>query len=98
MVWYRPSEYDVNEGGMTAHSGDAPQPLSAEVVYVWNDRLVNLRVYDHAGTFFTRSNVRLLQDDDVLPDNSGYAEWMPYQQGQAVRAEAREKERAASSQ
>jgi hypothetical protein len=90
MVWYRPSQYDVEECRAVQH--DTEQPCHAMVAYVWNDRLVNLVVYDHDGVYFTRSSVRLLQDDDVLPDNSGYAEWMPYQKGQAAKAEALEQE------
>jgi hypothetical protein len=87
VVWYRPSEWDVGQGMAT----DYKQPFVALVAYVHTDHLVNLVVWDHNGTFFSRAEVRLKQGDEILPDNSGYAEWMPYQKGQAAKAEALEK-------
>lgn len=89
-VWYRPSAADKagNFGMKTA--GD--QPLDATVVAVWGPRTVNLAVLDANGNPFTRTSVPLLQDDDTPPTNAageiqgGYAEWMPFQKGQAARA------------
>lgn len=59
------------------------QPCAATVVYVHDNRCVNLYCLDHFGNSFQVHNVQLLQDDEpVLLDialNYGYAEWMPYQ-------------------
>jgi hypothetical protein len=69
------------------------QPLRADIVYVWNDRTVSLNVDDHEGKRHFLETVTLLQEGDFPPDAS-YAEWMPYQRGQAAKAEALEKELA----
>lgn len=76
-VWYRPAVHEA------VAVYDRAQALDAGIVYVWNDRMVNLLVTDHAGQTHIRTSVTLLQDDDA-PANStgGYAEWMPYQKGQ----------------
>lgn len=79
IVWFRPG---ANTGTMTAR-GD--QPLAAQVVYVWNDRLVNLLVTDHIGTTHALSSVQLVQEGDERPAGGAYAEWMPYQTGQAAK-------------
>lgn len=86
-VWYRPSAYDKAGRFGMQHYGD--QPLDATIVAVWGDRCVNLKVIDHAGTDFAITSTRLLQEGDEPPkDEDGnnlgsYAEWMPYQVGQA---------------
>lgn len=71
---------------------DPEQPCNAHIAYVWNDRLVNLTVSDHYGKTFNFTSVRLLQDDDAtsglpgfLPEFGYFAEWMPYQVGQAAK-------------
>jgi hypothetical protein len=93
MVWYRPNERDVNAGGMFAHSGDDPQPFHAMVVFVHSDFAVNLVVYDHRGTQFARPSVHLAQDGGPARlQGEAYCEWMPYQKGQAAKAEALEQE------
>jgi hypothetical protein len=66
------------------------QPMAATVVYVWNDRLVNLQVLDHAGSAHSPTSVPLLQDEDARPDGY-FCEWMPYQKGQAAKTEQFEK-------
>jgi hypothetical protein len=71
------------------------QPFDATVVYVWNDRMVNLRVTDHYGNSTGVTSIRLRQDDDPVPDGA-YAEWMPYQVGQAAKTEQLEKQLAAN--
>jgi hypothetical protein len=90
-VWYRPTAFDKSGPG-AMQSGD--QPLDATVVYVHGDRMVNLFVVDAVGRTFAKTSVTLLQDDDAPPPiagGGGYAEWMPYQQGQA-KAQAATKE------
>jgi hypothetical protein len=61
------------------------QPLAAIVTYVWNDRLVNLAVFDADGEQVPRSNVMLCQPDDPVPDTS-YCRWMAYQREQVAKA------------
>jgi len=78
-VWFRPAWLAA---GFMQHSKD--QPLDATVVYVWNERCVNLRITDHEGKQFSLTSVALRQPDDPVPGGS-YAEWMPYQQGQAKK-------------
>lgn len=63
------------------------KPLTALIVHVWNDRLVNLVVFDANGLPHARTSVPLLQDDD-MPVGGQYAEWMQYQKGQAQKTEA----------
>ena len=54
------------------------QPLPAVVLYVHNERSVNLAITDHHGFFHTRIGVALVQPGDELPGGS-YCRWMPYQ-------------------
>lgn len=90
MVWYHPSPVDL----ATFTQYDAAQPFHAMVVFVWDDRMVNLVVFDHCGQSVTRSSVKLLQDNDTSDGESPCAEWMPYQKGQAAKVEALEKEKS----
>lgn len=82
-VWYRPFGHNRTELGVW----DDTQACDATVTYVWNDRMVNLRVTGPSGAAKQYNSVTLLQDDDALPAliHGGYAEWMPYQQGQAKK-------------
>lgn len=65
------------------------QPMAGIVAYVHNDRMVNVTVFDHSGASHAVTSVPLLQDDDT--SNGGvYAEWLPYQKGQAAKTEALE--------
>lgn len=86
-VWFYPNGATL--AGAIANYGG--QPLDATVVYVHNDSMINLRVTDHAGNAFPLCSVLLLQDDSVAPLGRAYAAWMPYQKGQAAKAEAVEK-------
>jgi hypothetical protein len=69
---------------------DDTQPVDATVVYVWplatadqQHYLLNLLVVDHTGRAHVATSVPLIQDGDTAPEGSAYAEWMPYQVGQA---------------
>lgn len=86
MVWYRP-EGDSFEG--IDCNG---QPLAATVSHVWHDRCVNLSVCDPNGNWHGRTSVVLVQDDEPIPDTGSFCEWMPYQKGQAAKAEALEQQ------
>jgi hypothetical protein len=91
VVWFTPPNNSAESG----FSGYGGQPMAATVAYVWNDRLVNLQVTDHAGVAHAKTSVPLIQDDEPKPDGY-YCEWMPYQKGQAAKTEQLEK--AAGSQ
>ena len=83
-VWYRPSPFDKTGIGAMQVAGE--QPLDATVIAVWGERCVNLQVIDITGKTFTKMSATLLQEGDAPPPvegGGGYAEWMPYQQGQA---------------
>lgn len=82
-VWYRPAGHNRTELGVW----DDTQACDATVTYVWHDRMVNLRVTGPIGAVKQYNSVQLLQDNDTAPAliHGGYAEWMPYQQGQAKK-------------
>lgn len=80
VVWYHPNEHDS-----VLHDGD-PMPMAAIVAYVHGDRMVNLMVIDRNGFPHSRTSVDLMQDDP-LPGNPSYCEWMPFQKGQAKAQE-----------
>lgn len=88
-VWYWPSANDLSDRVFDTPMRciDSAQPFDAGVVYVWGDRMVNLAVTDHQGVVHIRTSVQLRQDGDEPRNGSGYAEWMPYQAGQAKKAE-----------
>ena len=79
QVWFHPngSLPDVAYMGLA---------LAATVVHVWSDRCVNLQVLDANGVAHQVTSVTLLQDTDAPPLVGVYAEWMPFQKGQAKAA------------
>ena len=66
------------------------QPCAAIIAGVFSDTCVNLAVFDANGANHSRTSVPLIQDDNPKPDGY-YAEWMPYQKGQAAKTEELEK-------
>lgn len=80
VVWYHP-----------LNSNRAADVHAALITKVWNNRCVNLAVFDEAGVPYSRTSVYLLQAGDPVPTHA-YAEWMPYQLGQAAKTEALEKQ------
>jgi hypothetical protein len=70
-----------------AEGDNKTQPEAAIVCYVHSDILVNLHVFDHNGVACSVTSVVLRQPGDGKPAHS-YCEWMPYQVGQAAKAEA----------
>ena len=78
VVWYYPEAGEMNNY--------ADQPFMAGVCYVHNDTLVNLKIVDHEGNGFAKTNVHLCQDAEVPKE--GQCGWMPYQKGQAAATEA----------
>lgn len=89
VVWYFPSGHD------TIEQGPDGQPLAAMVAYVWPDGSINIAVHDWHGYPWSRSKVRLVQDGEEVPEGSGYATWMPFQIGQAKKAESDLQQRVA---
>lgn len=92
-VWYRPSASDVVGPVPMSVAGPADdpskgQPLDATVIAVWGDRMVSLLVTDIVGRQFPVLSCTLLQEGDERPAAGRYAEWMPYQQGQARKEAA----------
>jgi hypothetical protein len=74
VVWYYrhgKTQFDANE-----------QPEAAMVAYVHSDTMVNLSVIDPNGAQYSKTSVFLYQGEGERP-TGGYAEWMPYQVGQA---------------
>jgi hypothetical protein len=64
------------------------QPLAAILAKVIDERIINLTVCNADGTTFPALHVPLLQEGDQLEDpNAAYAEWTPYQKGQAAKTE-----------
>lgn len=86
VVLFTPAKGDTNvamDGG----------PCAALVTKVWNDRMVNLAVFDANGQHFAKTSVTLVQEGDRKPDGY-FAEWMEYQKGQAQKAEQLERQLA----
>lgn len=73
----------TESGRPTAIDG---QQFDATVVYVWNDRMVNLAVLDHYGNPFIATSVTMVQPGEPAPAVGYFAEWMPFQKGQAKAA------------
>lgn len=81
VVWFTPAQGDTRFAGYTA-------PFAAHVAYVFGPRCVNLMVILPNGSGVVgETSVSLLQDDDTPASVGGgrYAEWMPYQVGQAAK-------------
>jgi hypothetical protein len=79
VVWFHPSG-----------STEQDQPHPALIAHVWSDTCVNLAVFDSNGVSYNQTSVFLFPGGEGKP-SSQYAEWMPYQQGQAAKTEQLEK-------
>lgn len=78
VVWFHPSG-----------TSEDKQPLAAIVCYVHSDECVNLAIFDENGVASSATSRFLWQGDGERPTGD-YAEWMPYQKGQAAKTEALE--------
>ena len=85
VVWYHPSASDN-------FADPHPDPCAAIVARVWSDTCVNLCVIDANGNTHSRTSVLLVQDGNPVPTGGMWCEWMPYQKGQAAKADAAEKQ------
>lgn len=72
------------------NTNDIKQAEVGLVTYVWSDHCINVAGFDHNGDPFKLSSLTLIQDDEPKPEGN-FAAWMPYQKGQAAKAEALEK-------
>lgn len=63
------------------------QPEAALITFVHSDSMINVGGFDANGSPIAASSVLLVQGDMPLPPGVGYtyAEWMPYQKGQAAK-------------
>jgi hypothetical protein len=79
VVWYR--------------YADNLQPNAAIVAFVHSDTLVNLAIFNEEGRMSEpgQTYITLYQGKGDRPSYP-YCEWMPYQQGQAAKTEALEKQ------
>ncbi len=92
VVLYWPS-------GRSPTPGIDVQPCAAIVAHVHSNTCVNLAIFDDNGCPNPKppTSIRLLQDGEERPAGGNYCEWMPYQKGQAAKAETLEKELAAKT-
>jgi hypothetical protein len=84
VVWYWPTNRTQPE-----------QPHAAIIAHVWRDDLVNLAYFDSNGIARHATSVVLRQgegDQATATMAQDYCEWMPYQKGQAAKAEQLERD------
>lgn len=77
VIWYNPM------GSLLVSSNGY---LTALICDVNADETVNLAVFDTKGNLHQRQNVPILDENQISSDH--YARWMPYQVGQAAKAES----------
>jgi len=83
VVWYNPVPKDNLEQLADEHGKRKEEPLVGIVLAVHSVTRVNLLVISAYGQTRFLSRVELWQGDNPRPTGHGYAEWMPYQIGQA---------------
>ncbi len=65
----------------------AETPEAALVAFVTSDYTINVGGVDHKGRHFSLQGIPLVQEGDQPPHLGPWAEWMPYQIGQAAKTE-----------
>lgn len=89
MVWFYPAAFD------SLNKGREGQPLSGQIAHINRDGTLNLLVLSPIATTDARLNVPLLEGGDHVKmaqeEGIAYCTWMPYQLGQAARAEQLER-------
>ena len=68
----------------TSHAQIGEEPHAALIAAVWSDTCINIAAFDANGVPYGQTSVLLWQEGNPKPD-SGYAEWMGYQIGQAKK-------------
>lgn len=79
VIWY-----------FKAGSSSESRPLAGLIAYVHSDTMINAGVFDENGVPFSVTSLPLLQEGDKIPEVGPWAGWMPYQVGQAKKAESAE--------
>jgi hypothetical protein len=82
IVWYYP-DHRLEATLPPRHN----RPLAAIIAHVWSDTCINIAFFDSNGAFNSATSVLLWQEGNPRP-GAGFCEWMPYQIGQAQKAEA----------
>ena len=70
-----------------ADSGTNERTYAAIICHVWSDTCVNLAVFDANGVASNQTSVFLYDGESTPRPSCSYAEWMPYQMGQAAKTE-----------
>lgn len=85
-LWFWPCSTLMDKGFRQL---DPKQPCDAGVIYVHPDGTVNVMATDHRGVQVAFHNVPVLPADALRGDDpsAAYAQWMPYQAAQAVKAQ-----------
>lgn len=82
VVWFWPPK----ESPLPAFESHPDQPCAATVAYVHSPECINLSVTDHNGCHHSVTSVPLIWEGEPVPEAGLYAQWMPYQIGQARAA------------
>jgi hypothetical protein len=80
VVWFQPPA----PGGQPLRT----QPYPALIAFVHSDTCINVGFFDQNGTVGSACSVKLLVEGEERPAGGYFAEWMPYQQGQAKKNES----------
>ena len=91
VVWYWPATLPAYDQGQF----DKTTPYTAQICYVHKDGKINIAGFKHDGNPFICRGIELHQGEGDAPPN--YAQWMPYQKGQAAKTEALEQQVAAGT-
>ena len=68
------------------------EPAAAIVTHVETDTMINVAVFGHHSGIEFLNLIPLVQDVEVPAGLQAWCEWMPFQKGQAAKAEALEKQ------
>ena len=93
VVLYTPSKEDC-QGANGIGIPYGGQKCVAFITSVHGDRMINIAGFDPNGKPFAVWSCTLIQDDDQPAEYGRYCSWMPYQKGQAAKAEELEKKLA----